>query len=105
MPPSSGPSTEGSSYFSPDELFDSWSAFLVPQNNDLRSAINTTFNLLPTDDYVYHATASLSLAQVQVAIDHGNKNGLLAWYREENGEQVWSLQDNRWLPCLIRHAQ
>jgi hypothetical protein len=87
-PPPRGAYAEGSSFFDPDDFFRSWDASLVPQNNDLRSAINKAFNLLPTDDYVYHATASLSLAQVQVAIDNGNKNGLLAWYREENGEQV-----------------
>jgi hypothetical protein len=89
MPPSSKPfHTDGSSYFNPDEFFYHWNPSLAPQNNDLRSAINKAFNLQPTDDYIYHATASVTLAQVQVAIDSGDRNGLHAWYRNDNGEQV-----------------
>jgi hypothetical protein len=88
MPPTRGSYTENSTHYNPEEFFRSWDPALVPQNNDLRSAINKAFSLEPVDDYVYHATASVTLAQVQVAIDHGNKNGLHAWYRDETGEQV-----------------
>lgn len=57
-------------------------------NNDLRSAILTTFSLLQNDSYIYHAIASVTLAQVQQAIEYGGKNGLHAWYIDEDGKPV-----------------
>ena len=47
-----------------------------------------TFNLPEDDNYVYHAIASVTLAQVQVAIDHGAVSGLHAWYFDREGRPV-----------------
>ncbi|KAF2418939.1 hypothetical protein EJ08DRAFT_46370 [Tothia fuscella] len=81
-------STQGSGKFDPNLFFYHWNDSLTPQNNDLRTAINKAFGLRPEDDYVYHAVASVTLAQAQVAIDHGDVNGLHAWYRDEIGQQI-----------------
>ncbi|KIW00133.1 uncharacterized protein PV09_08311 [Verruconis gallopava] len=84
-----GAKTIGSSHFDPVRFLESWNASTrAPQNNDLRAAIMNAFGLKPTDDYVYHAIASVTLAQVQVAIDHGSANGMHAWYRDEAGQQI-----------------
>jgi hypothetical protein len=56
--------------------------------NDLRTAVVQAFGLGKNDDYVYHATASVNLAQVQLAIDYGDANGMHAWYRDDVGHQV-----------------
>lgn len=80
--------TAGSSRFRPDEFLDTWDAKNVPQQHDLKSAIIQAFSLNATDDYVYHAIASVTLGQVQAAIDHGAANGMHAWYRDEAGDQV-----------------
>jgi hypothetical protein len=87
-PPSHSAYTEGSGEFDPAAFFKSWKESSTPQNNDLRTAINKAFNLRPEDDYVYHANASVTLTQVQVAIDHGDVNGLHAWYKDQEGQQV-----------------
>ncbi|KAL8638562.1 MAG: hypothetical protein Q9228_004290, partial [Teloschistes exilis] len=91
MPPAKGPraQTTGSSDFDPDAFFEKWAKngnALLPQNNDLRSSIISAFNLAQSDNYVYHAIASVTLAQVQEAIDHGAENGMHAWYPKEAGE-------------------
>jgi hypothetical protein len=91
MPPSQSRSayTESSGEFDARQFLHDWDAeSCVPRNNDLRTAINTAFKLKPEDDYTYHANASVTLAQVQVAIDHGDVNGLHAWYRDEQGRQA-----------------
>ena len=80
--------TIGSSSFDPGQFLDRWQASDVPQDNNLGDSIRTSFGLKPTDDYVYHAVASVTLAQVQVAIHHGDANGMHAWYRDESGQQV-----------------
>ena len=84
------PRTEGSSTFDPDAFFEAWNADHknLPENNDFRSSIITRFNLSHNDSYVYHATASVTLSQVQDAIRHGGKAGLHAWYLDEEGEPV-----------------
>jgi hypothetical protein len=74
--------------FYPDQFLNSWHPASIPQNNDLRTAIVKSFRLKQTDDYVYHAIASVTLSQVQVAIDHGDVNGMHAWYRDVAGQQV-----------------
>ena len=86
----SGPRTTGASRFDPDALFDSWrdGQKSLPVQDDLRSSILTTFNLPQSDKYIYHAMASVTLAQAQQAIEHGGKNGLHAWYRDENAQLV-----------------
>ena len=56
--------------------------------NDLRSAIITGFGLSSHDDYVYHAIASVSLSQVQGAVEAGTENGLCDWYPAADGSTV-----------------
>lgn len=84
------PRTTGTSSFDPDALFGAWrdGRKFLPVNNDLRSAILTTFSLPQKDNYIYHAIASVTLAQVQQAIEYGGKNGLHAWYIDEDGKPV-----------------
>ncbi|KAL8658708.1 MAG: hypothetical protein Q9226_000822 [Calogaya cf. arnoldii] len=91
MPPAKGPQaqTTGSAHFDPDAFFESWaknSTTLLPQENNLRSSIITAFNLAHSDSYVYHAVASVTLAQVQEAIQYGGQHGLHAWYPDEAGK-------------------
>ena len=82
--------TEGSSQFDPDSIFAAWESGqrTLPNDNDLRTSILSTFNLPPDDDYTYHATASVTLSQVQTAINHGGDSGLHAWYLDEEGKAV-----------------
>lgn len=80
--------TVGSRNFEPDRFLHSWDLEGLPVKNNLRSAIVQAFGLREDDNYVYHATASVTLAQVQTAIDHGDANGMHAWYRDEAGNQV-----------------
>ena len=61
------------------------------KGNDFRTAITRAFNLKEGDAYVYHAVASVTLAQVQRVIGHGGRNGLLAWYRDGDGVAVCVL--------------
>jgi hypothetical protein len=89
----------GSRDFKPERFLGSWDPTFLPVNNDLRSSIVQAFGLAPDDDYVYHAIASVTLTQVQAAIDHGDANGMHAWYRDEAGIQV------RLLPAIIRHRR
>jgi len=86
----SRPSTVGSASFDPDRFFERWASgdISAPKDNDLRSAIITAFDLKSDDDYVYHATASVTLAQVQAAINYGDRGGLLAWYTDAEGKPV-----------------
>ena len=82
--------TEGSSQFDPGDFFNAWEngQKTLPEDNGLRTSILSTFHLAPSDDYVYHATASVTLAQVQMAINHGGESGLHAWYIDDEGKQV-----------------
>lgn len=88
MPPSPPAFTVGSKAFQPSHLFedntllDSVHSHL--NKNDFRSAIVTAFGLQDNDDYIYHATASVTLAQVQVAINAGAAHGLHDWYLDES---------------------
>jgi len=87
----SHPSTLGSASFDPDDFFAKWASGEISapkQDNDLRTAIIKAFDLKSTDDYAYHATASVSLAQVQTTLNAGDRNGLLAWYIDEEGKPV-----------------
>ncbi|KAL8784976.1 MAG: hypothetical protein Q9213_003637 [Squamulea squamosa] len=91
MPPAKGPQsqTTGSAYFAPDAFFESWtkdSKVLLPHKDDLRSSIISAFNLAGSDNYVYHAAASVTLTQVQDAIQHAGEHGLHAWYPDETGK-------------------
>jgi len=88
----SQPSSLGSASFDPDDFFTKWASGEISapttQDNDFRFAIIKAFNLKSTDDYAYHATASVTLAQVQAALNAGDKNGLLAWYIDSEGKPV-----------------
>ncbi|KAL9064450.1 MAG: hypothetical protein Q9157_007828, partial [Trypethelium eluteriae] len=80
--------TVGSSSFDPDAFLEAWKIGRIgpPKDNDLRTAITEAFGLKENDDYVYHAIASVTLAQVQQAINAGGANGLHAWYRDEQDQ-------------------
>ena len=86
------PNCIGSQKFSPDAYFDGWhdgnNQSPSAKDNDLRTSIRQSFNLLPTDTYVYHAIASVTLDQVQQAIAAGGQHGLHAWYLDGVGEQT-----------------
>ena len=83
-----------SSHFDPDALFEKWSRDekTLPESSDFRSSIISTFSLPQNDSYVYHAMASVTLSQVQTAIDHGGDSGLHAWYLDDTGESVVTIQ-------------
>ena len=67
----------------------------MPKDDDLRASITSAFNLSNRDSYVYHAIASVTLSEVQEAIENGNENGLHAWYLDAEGKAVqFSLQDS-----------
>ena len=82
------------SHIDPDTLFEKWasSGKTLPIDNDLRSSIISTFSLSQNDSYVYHAMASVTLFQVQKAIDHGGESGLHAWYLDDEGKPVDTIQ-------------
>ncbi|KAF5488984.1 hypothetical protein CGCS363_v012383 [Colletotrichum siamense] len=61
---------------------------LLAQNN-LYSAVNLSFGIDPRrDTYVYHAMTSVRLPQVQEIVNMGGKNGLHAWYRDDEGKPL-----------------
>ncbi|KAI8632934.1 hypothetical protein F5Y19DRAFT_334534 [Xylariaceae sp. FL1651] len=78
---------EGSPSWNPDvyladtELHARAEAHLA--NNDLKSAITTSFGLRKTDSYVYHAIVAVTLPQVQHVVSLGNAHGLHNWYYSE----------------------
>ncbi len=82
--------TKGSRLFEPDTLFEAWSKGQrsLPENDDFKSSMISTFNLPYNDTYIYHAIASVTLTQVQEAINHGGKAGLHAWYLDDEGRPV-----------------
>ncbi|KAL8799452.1 MAG: hypothetical protein Q9223_007134 [Gallowayella weberi] len=91
MTPAKGPraGTTGSAHFDPNGFLDIWDKdveALLPQENNFRSSIISAFNLAQSDTYVYNAIASVTLAQVQGAIDYGNDRGLYVWYFDESGQ-------------------
>ena len=82
--------TQGVSQFEPDALFDAWGKDqkCMLENDDLRSAIISVFDLPQSDSYIYRAIASVTLSQVQEAIKHGGKAGLHTWYLDDQGKPV-----------------
>jgi hypothetical protein len=56
--------------------------------NDLSNASRVLFGLPQNDEYVYHATASVKLDEVQHVVNLGDVNGLHAWYKSDDGSQV-----------------
>jgi hypothetical protein len=93
VPPRPQARTVKSASFDPAQFFDTWparSSELIPQDDDLQTSIVKAFGLKEPDDYIYHAIASVTLAQVQHAVSRGaGENGMLhAWYRDTEGKQV-----------------
>ncbi|KAK5209110.1 hypothetical protein LTR41_005509 [Exophiala xenobiotica] len=88
MPSIPGPATEGSKTWSPSRLCNSndpevWRKIHGHLNaHEFRAAITTAFDLPSGDNFTYHASASVNLAQVEAAIRAGRANGLHAWYVE-----------------------
>ena len=85
MAPPTTPYTEGSPSFTPDTVLIDDVVRSCLKVNGLWPAITYLFSLPEDDDYVYHATASVTLEQVQAAILAGGANGLHAWYGEAAG--------------------
>jgi hypothetical protein len=87
-----GPFTIASKTFDPQTLFQDEAKLKAAndhlQKNDLRSAVTALFALAGNDSYVYHAVASVSLAQVQQAVLQGDHHGLHDWYKDEDGKPV-----------------
>jgi hypothetical protein len=91
MPPiERGPSSVGWPNFDPDIFIQDWNNTLIPTSKDksFEECIKRAFGLKNKDHYVYHAIASVTLEQVQSAIKVGSRNGMHAWYRDEEGKQV-----------------
>ncbi|OAL40635.1 hypothetical protein AYO20_00371 [Fonsecaea nubica] len=103
MPPSPQAVTDGSKTWSPSHLFssvvegnDETTSTVAPapapeiwdkihahlQANEFRAAIASAFELPAGDNFTYHATASVNLAQAEAAIRAGRVNGLHGWYVE-----------------------
>lgn len=81
--------TIGSAQFDPEAFFQRWASEPnFPPDGDLRSSIIKAFDLPLSDHYVYHAIASVTLADVQQAISSGGRHGLHAWYLDEVGKPV-----------------
>lgn len=85
-------STSGSKAFRPDDLFEDRALLDEARShllrNDLRSAIITAFKLPKSDEYVYHATASVTLSQAQSAINAGPSHGLHDWYLDRESKPI-----------------
>jgi len=76
------PSWNPDTYLTDAELHARAQAYLS-EKNDLRSAITTSFSLRKADNYVYHAIAAVTLAQVQQGVNLGRAHGLHNWYYGE----------------------
>ena len=102
--------TKGASLFNPDGILEAWSKFQkrTPENDDFKSSIISVFNLPHNDNYVYHAVASVTLSQVQEAINHGAKFGLHNWYLTDKGDPVRKVPSvlpvSQWLDDLIQDS-
>ncbi|KAI0097022.1 hypothetical protein GGR51DRAFT_487881 [Nemania sp. FL0031] len=75
------PSWNPDTYLADAELHARAEAHLA--NNDLQSAITTSFSLRKTDAYIYHAIVAVTLPQVQHIVSLGGAHGLHSWYYGE----------------------
>ncbi|KAI0544293.1 hypothetical protein F4679DRAFT_565567 [Xylaria curta] len=75
------PTWNPETYLASSELHTRASAHLA--QNDLKSAIVTSFSLRKTDTYVYHAMVAVTLSQVQQVVSLGSAHGLHSWYYGE----------------------
>ncbi|KAI0448933.1 hypothetical protein F5B21DRAFT_518571 [Xylaria acuta] len=78
------PSWNPDAYLADAELHARAEAHLT--ENDLQSAITTSFSLRRTDAYVYHAIVAVTLPQAQQAVSLGGARGLHGWYYREPAE-------------------
>ena len=82
----------GSPSFSPDEIIANQDKHQKAREhlaqNNLYEASRALLGFPAQDSYVYHATASVKLAEVQKVVNFGGVNGLHAWYRNEDGTPV-----------------
>ena len=82
----------GSPSFNPSELIQDQDrqaqARTLLTSNDLYNATRVLFSLPEPDNFVYHATASVKLAQVQQVVNLGGANSLHAWYRGADSSEV-----------------
>lgn len=90
VPQKSSPHTVNAELFDPEALLERWAAceLTAPVGNDLQTAVKKCFGLKENDSYTYHAVMSVSLAQVQQAVNHGGKGGLHIWYLDQDGKPV-----------------
>ena len=85
----SAPCTEGAASFDPEAFLALWDDTQKPGvDGRLDEWITNSFDIDLNDGYVYHATAAVTLPQVQQAINVGGRNGMHAWYRDEEGKPV-----------------
>ncbi|KAL9112309.1 MAG: hypothetical protein Q9227_003427 [Pyrenula ochraceoflavens] len=85
--------TTDSKSFDPDRFLENWSQedrLQIPAVDNsvpdgFRKSVIKAFGLPEGDRYVYHATASVTLSDVQRAVDAGAANDLHTWYRDANG--------------------
>lgn len=91
--PKPPPSCAGNPSFKPKTVFDDSDRLQealdwLHRENSLYQACRVLFNLPHPDDYTYHAIASVTLAEVQHAIDLGASHNLHAWYRNPDRSPV-----------------
>ena len=103
--------TDGSKTWAPSHVFDNknseaWDkVHSYLKANEFRAAVASAFELPQGDNYIYHATASISLAQAEAAVHAGRSNGLHAWYveaprtdaQDENPELAIPGQPGLWV--------
>lgn len=88
--------TIGSKKFTPDNFSEQWqklyqstTTFIDDTWEDgFRDSIIGAFDLPQEDDFVYHAVMSVTLADVQGAVNAGLAKPLCVWYRDEKGDSV-----------------
>ena len=88
--------TTDSKSFDPERFLEDWfqidraKTSLVDSDDPdgFRKCIIAAFGLPENDEFVYHATASVTLSDVQKALNAGSTNGLHTWYKDEKGEPV-----------------
>ena len=96
--PSSGATNTAASTASsnPNKYFSAASALETSkarlEEDNFRDAVITGFGLEQDDSFVYHAIASVTLEQVQSAVDAGTAHGLCDWYLDGDGKVVCILR-------------
>lgn len=108
MPPPKKNFCVGSKTFKPSDTVDTAQQQAIHKllfQNDLLNASRALFNIPEDDTYVYHATASVNLQQVQHVVSLGGANGLHAWYRSEAGSVVRCTVITTYYKTPLTHSQ